>query len=53
METISNSNGIGLDMWLEEQTTVGQPALRSGRPEETHGTEGNQGGDGRMTKILV
>ena len=31
METIANSNGIELVMWREEQTTVGQPALRSGR----------------------
>ena len=40
-------------MWIEEQTTVGQPALRSERPGETQGTEGNQGGDGRMTWILL
>ena len=40
-------------MWLEEQTTVGQAALRSGRPEETQGTEENLGRDGRMTWILL
>ena len=40
-------------MWIDEQTTVGQPALRSGRPGETQGTEGNQGGDGRMTWVLL
>ena len=40
-------------MWLEEQTTVGQAALRSGRPGETQGTKENQGGDARMTKILL
>ena len=37
----------------EEQATVGQPVLRSGRPGETQGTEGNQRGDGRMTWILL
>ena len=33
-------------MWREEQTIVGQPALRSGRPGNTQGTEKDQGRDG-------
>ena len=30
-------------MWQEEQATVGLPALRSGRPGDTQGTEEDQG----------
>ena len=32
-------------MWREEQKTVGQPALRSGRPRDTQGTEEDRGRD--------
>ena len=45
----ANSNGIGLVMWREEQTTVGRPALLSGRLEDTQGTQGEQRRDGGMT----
>ena len=33
----------------EEQITVGQPALRSGRPGDTQGTEEDQRQDGGTT----
>ena len=46
-------NGIGLVMWLEEQTTIGQPALRSGRFGDTQGTEEDQGRDGGTTCIVL
>ena len=42
METISKLK------WREEQTTVGQSALRSGRLGDTQGTEGDQRRDGGM-----
>ena len=40
-------------MWLEEQTTIGQPALRSGRFGDTQGTEEDQGRDGGTTSIVL
>ena len=46
METISKVRWNGLVMWREEQTTVGQPALHSGRPGDTQGTEEDQERDG-------
>ena len=36
-------------MLLEEQTTVWNPALQSGRPMDTLETEENQGRDGGTT----
>lgn len=36
-------------MWLEEQTTVWNPALRSGRPMDKLETGENQGRDGGKT----
>ena len=39
-------------MWLEEQTTIGQPVLRSGHPRDTQGTEEDQGQD-RGTWIVL
>ena len=43
METISKLkwNWAG-HMWREKQTTIGQPALRSGRPRDTQGTKIDQ-----------
>ena len=46
METISKLRWNGLVMWREEQTTVGQPALHSGRPGDTQGTDEDQERDG-------
>ena len=40
-------------MWLEEQTTIGQPALRPGSPGNTKGTEEDQGRDGGTTWIVL
>ena len=34
-------------MWLEEQTTVGQPALCCGHPRDTQGTKEDEERDGR------
>ena len=40
-------------MWLEEQTTVGQPPLRSGRPGDKQGTEEDQGRDKETSWIVL
>ena len=40
-------------MRREEQTTVGQPAPCSGRPEDTQGTEEDKGRDGGTIKIVL
>ena len=40
-------------MRREEQTTVGQPAPCCGRPEDTQGTEEDQGRDGGTIKIVL
>ena len=40
-------------MWLEQQTTVAQSALRSRRPGEIQGIEKDQRQDGGMTWIVL
>jgi len=43
MAAVSVKRSIWLVMWREEQATVGLPALRSGRPWDTKGTEEDRG----------
>ena len=48
MEIISKLKWNWLVMWREERRTVRRSALRSGRAEDTQGTEEDQGrGEGK------
>ena len=52
MEIICKLKWNWLVFWREEQTTVGQSALRSGRAEDIQGTEEDQGRDEGRTWMV-